>query len=136
MPTITALTGGCLCGAVRYRCGPLLHPPTLCHCQSCRRACGAHLVGWLTVASVDLRYTAGRPAERESSRGRHRSFCAGCGSPLTYRSTERPGETDVTLGSLDTPSLAAPADHIWMEDAPAWDTPGDGLPQYSRGRPS
>jgi hypothetical protein len=128
------LTGRCLCGAVRYRVGPRLGAPTLCHCESCRHASGAHAVGWLTVRADDLRYTAGAPREIESSPRVWRAFCGACGAPLTYRAAQRPGEIDVTLGSLDDPSRAPPADHIWMADAPSWDRPADGLPQYPGSR--
>jgi hypothetical protein len=131
-----SLTGRCLCGAVRYRLGPRLYPPTLCHCESCRRASGAHALGWLTVRSTDFGYTGGAPSEIESSPGVWRAFCGRCGAPLTYRSARRAGEIDVTLGTLDAPDRAAPADHIWMADAPAWDRPADGLPQYPASRQS
>jgi hypothetical protein len=127
-------SGRCLCGAVRYECGPLLYPPTLCHCESCRRASGAHALGWITVAVHELEFTAGRPVEFSSSPGRRRAFCGACGSPLTYRNEARAGEVDVTLGTLDAPGRAMPADHIWMVDAVAWDRPGDGLPCHARGR--
>ena len=127
-------TGRCLCGAVRYECGPLLYPPTLCHCQSCRRASGAHALGWITVAAPNLVFTHGRPVEFGSSAGRTRGFCGACGSPLSYRTQSRLAEVDVTLGTLDEPERAVPADHIWMEDAPGWDRPGDGLPCYPRAR--
>ena len=129
-----SLTGRCLCGAIRYQCGRPLYPPTLCHCESCRRAAGAHAVGWLTVRSDDLRYLAAAPREFESSPGVQRAFCSRCGTPLTYRSARRPGEIDVTICSLEQSEAAAPVDHIWMQDAPSWDRPADGLPQYSAGR--
>ena len=124
------LTGRCLCGAVRYECGPPLYAPTLCHCESCRRASGAHAVGWLTVRREDLRYTAAAPREVESSPGVVRAFCGRCGAPVSYRAARRPGEVDVTIGTLDEPDRAAPVDHIWMADAARWDRPADGLPQY------
>ncbi len=127
-------TGRCLCGAVRYQCGPLRYPPTLCHCESCRRASGAHALGWITVAVSDLVFTAGRPTEFASSAGRLRGFCGTCGSPMTYRSAARPLEVDLTIGTLDEPDRAVPADHIWMEDAPGWDRPGKDLPCHPRGR--
>jgi hypothetical protein len=129
-----SLTGRCLCGAVCYRLGPRLYPPTLCHCESCRRASGAHAVGWLTVNRADFGYSQGRPNEIESSPGVWRAFCGGCGAPLTCRNARRAGEIDVTIGTLDDPGRAAPVDHIWMADAPAWDRPADGLPQYPAGR--
>lgn len=128
------LAGRCLCGTIRYQCGPLLCPPTLCHCESCRRASGAHAVGWLTVKFRDLTYAGALPREFESSPGVHRSFCGRCGTPLTYRSSRRPEEIDVTICSLDEPDKVIPADHLWMQDAPPWDRPADGLPQHSGGR--
>jgi hypothetical protein len=128
------LTGRCLCGAIRYRCGPLLYPPALCHCESCRRASGAHAVGWLTVRSQDLEYLGNSPREFASSPAVLRSFCGQCGTPLAYRAAERPTEVDITLCTLDDPERAAPADHIWMQDAPTWDLPGDTLPRYPQGR--
>jgi hypothetical protein len=130
------LTGRCFCRAIRYRCGPPIYPPTLCHCESCRRIAGAHALGWFTVASGQLNYVGGTPREFESSPGVWRAFCSHCGTPLTYRNDQRPGELDVTICSLDAPDRVVPTDHIWMQDAPAWDRPQDGLPQYPavRGR--
>ena len=128
------LTGRCLCGAIRYHCGPLLCAPTFCHCESCRRASGAHAVGWLTVNSAHFKYTAATPREFESSRGVHRTFCERCGTPLTYTTTCHPAEIDVTIGSLDDPALVAPIDHVWMTDATPWDSPADGLLQHPKDR--
>ena len=128
------LTGRCFCGAVRYRCGAPLYPATLCHCESCRRIAGAHLVAWLTVSEPQFRFTAAAPLELISSSAVRRTFCGRCGTPLTYRHAGRAGEVDVTLATLDEASSAAPIDHVWMEDALAWDQPRDGLPQWPRTR--
>lgn len=128
------LSGRCSCGAIRYHCGPPLCAPTLCHCESCRRASGAHAVGWVTVSSAEFRYTAAQPREFESSPGVRRTFCQRCGTPLTYASAHSPAEIDVTIGSLDDPALVEPADHTWMSDAITWDRPADGLPQHAGDR--
>jgi hypothetical protein len=128
------LTGRCLCSAIRYTCAAPLYPPTLCHCESCRRASGAHAVGWITVAADSLTFLAGEPRRFASSPEVERTFCVNCGTPLTYRHANRPGEVDVTIGSLDAPDSVVPVDHIWMTDAPAWDRPADGLPQHPRTR--
>ncbi|HQF30844.1 MAG TPA: GFA family protein, partial [Hyphomicrobiales bacterium] len=68
-------TGRCLCGAIRYLSALPLCTPTLCHCQSCRRASGSHALGWVTVARASLRFTAGTPQRHQSSPGVERSFC-------------------------------------------------------------
>ena len=128
------LTGHCLCGAVRYRAGTLLYPPTLCHCESCRRASGAHAVGWLTVRLNTLTFTAGAPAEYRSSAAVRRGFCSHCGTPLSYWHAARAEEIDLTIASLDNPAAVVPVDHVWMGDALPWDRPGDGLPQHRSGR--
>lgn len=127
--------GGCLCGAIRYRCGAPIYPPTLCHCASCRRASGAHALGWITVANATFEWMAA-PRTYASSSGVERTFCGNCGTPLTYRHSQRAGETDITIGSLDAPGEVVPVDHLWMDDAVAWDRPSDGLPQHRRTRAS
>jgi hypothetical protein len=63
-----------------------------------------------------------------------RAFCGRCGTPLAYQAAKRPLEVDLTLCTLEDPDLAAPADHIWMQDAPGWDVLSDALPRHPRGR--
>jgi hypothetical protein len=95
---------------------------------------GAPAVAWLTVVSESLRYLKSKPIEFSSSPGVFRSFCGRCGTPVTYRRTDLPGEIDITVTSLDEPGSMAPGDHTWMEDALPWDKPGSELPQYPQAR--
>jgi hypothetical protein len=134
MTTRAFLDGGCLCGAVRYRCEPPARPAAYCHCTSCRRAAGAHAVAWFTVPNSSLTFTQGQPAIYRSSAPVQRGFCGRCGTQLTYRNDQWPDEVDLTVGSLDDPGRVAPTSHIWMEDAAPWDRPGDGLPVHARSR--
>jgi hypothetical protein len=91
-------------------------------------------VAWATVKRAEYRVTRGSPREFASSPRVVRTFCERCGTQLTYWSEDSAGTIDITLASLDDPNAIAPADHIWMEDAPSWDRPGDGLPQWPRTR--
>jgi hypothetical protein len=134
MTAQSPLVGGCLCGAVRYRCGAPIYPPAYCHCTSCRRACGAHVVAWFTVHRASLVFTQGQPAIYRSSPPVQRAFCARCGTALTYLHADAIDEIDVTIGSLDEPDRVAPVAHIWMQDAPSWDKPADGLPSHPGSR--
>jgi hypothetical protein len=129
-----SLTGRCLCGAVRYRCPAPIAPATLCHCESCRRAAGAHVVAWLTVPLAALEYLAGEPLTYQSSAAVRRGFCGRCGTPLTYWTRSRSDEIDITIATLDAPDEVVPVDHVWMSDALAWDRPADGLPEHLHGR--
>lgn len=132
------LQGGCHCGAIRYECSAAASNPTICHCTSCRRTIGAHSTAWMSVRRSSYRLLQGTPREYASSSAVVRSFCESCGCSLTYAHSKYPDEIDLTIASLDDPSLVDPTDHIWMSDAPAWDRPGDELPQHAgwRGAPS
>ena len=63
-----------------------------------------------------------------------RQFCEQCGSPITYWNEGWPDTIDVTIGTLDDPNALPPLEHIWMDDAPDWDRPQDGLAQYRQSR--
>src|SRR5207248_2977892 len=112
-------TGGCQCGAVRYR---LLTPPehaSICHCRMCQRASGQPFMAFARVRQEALQWTRGRPAMFSSSNIVERGFCGACGTPLTYR---RPtgGAVSVTIGSLDDPEAARPVQQFGIESALSW----------------
>lgn len=125
------LTGGCLCGAVRYEAAAPFHE-TVCHCADCRRAVGAAAVAWFTVRRAAFRLLGAEPAAYESSPGVVRRFCGTCGTSLTFEAV--PGEVDVTTCSLDDPGGVPPRDHTHTAGRLAWDALCDGLPAFPGGR--
>ncbi len=90
------------------------------------------MVAWATFQEVNVRVTDGALKFHESTRGVRRGHCPACGTSITYQSSARPGEIDLTLVSLDNPAEFRPTAHIWTEDKLPWLTPSDGLPQYER----
>ena len=62
-----AVSGGCLCGDIRYRIEAAPVEALYCHCQICRRAHGAPVVAWLTVPLDGFVVTAGGPVTYRSS---------------------------------------------------------------------
>ncbi|MDQ3260475.1 MAG: GFA family protein [Pseudomonadota bacterium] len=123
-------SGGCLCGAIRYQVGGKALFLCYCHCESCRRAAGGTVVAWGTFLRSDFVVTHGQLTEFASSRSVLRGFCATCGTSLTYRRDGRAAEIDVTLASLDAPTLLKPECHIWVRDKLPWVAMDDGLPQF------
>ena len=79
------LTGGCLCGEVRYRITAAPVEALYCHCRMCQRAHGAPVIAWLTVPLAAFEVSAGNPAAYRSSAKAFRHFCGACGPPLTAR---------------------------------------------------
>ncbi len=79
------VTGGCLCGDIRYRItGPAIDEG-ICHCRMCQRATGGLMVAGMTVSRDAFRLTRGEPKYYKSSPLAERGFCANCGSSLIYR---------------------------------------------------
>ncbi len=126
------LTGGCLCGAVRYRISVAPVEAQYCHCRMCRLAHGAPVVAWLTVPVAGFELTAGAPTGFRSSAKACRHFCGACGTPLTWRKAERPRHIDVSIGSLDEPQRAPPILHVWTDSQIAWFDTADDLPRHPR----
>jgi len=95
-------SGGCQCGAVRFRVGRLGRP-SICHCRMCQKAFGA-FYGPL-VTGHEVVWTRGKPRHFQSSNLARRGFCGDCGTPLTY---EYDGGVELAIGAFDDPAVAAP----------------------------
>ncbi len=132
MSSTRKVAGTCFCGDVRFSIDAPESYACFCYCESCQRAAGAPVVPWATFNKASFRVTHGRITWHQSSPGVTRGHCAQCGTCLTYEHSEREGEIDVTLNSLDDPSTIEPRSHIWVEDKPPWFIIGDDLPQYAR----
>lgn len=125
------VTGGCLCGAVRFEVTAKPLSVYYCHCSMCRKNSGGGM--FLVSATVPLEgfvFTKGKPAAYESSPGNLRLFCGGCGSPLGARVAEDPKLTEVHLGCLDDPSIIKPEFHIYTSSQVSWHEIKDELPRY------
>ncbi len=106
------LTGGCLCGAIRFEIDGELGPVTCCHCAQCRRATGTAFATHANVARPAHRFTSGADllTEYESSPGKLRAFCSRCGSPMYSRMTNEPDSLRVRLGTFDGDPGGRPVD--------------------------
>lgn len=135
MASPSLYTGRCLCGTLRYQVAGPATSVGYCHCISCRRASGAPYVAWATFPRDTFVLTQGALAEHRSSTHVMRGFCPACGTPLSYRHDRRPGEIDLTLATLDDPSVLTPGFHIWIEHKLPWVRLDDGLAQFQRFRP-
>jgi hypothetical protein len=124
------LTGGCLCGQVRYRITAAPVEALYCHCRMCQRAHGAPVVAWLTVPLAAFTVTAGEPAAYRSSEKAFRHFCGNCGTPLTWREAVNPRLVDVSIVTLDDPEPVEPLLHLWTESQIGWCEIADHLPRY------
>ena len=129
--TDTRATGGCQCGAVRYRVTEPLGRAGICHCRMCQRAAGNVFAPLVTARGVEWQGTPGRWA---SSNIAERGFCARCGTPLFLRNLDAgEDEFELMIGTLDDPGLAPPDHHYGIESRVAWLKLADDLPGWETG---
>ena len=115
----TRLTGGCQCGAVRYRLEAQPTGTNVCHCRMCQKASGGPFMAFAGVRLDELVWTRGAPKVFASSAVAERGFCPDCGTPLTYRLLDR-DRISVTIGSLDQPSVVAPEMQYGVDSKLPW----------------
>jgi hypothetical protein len=112
------LTGGCQCGAVRFRAEGEIGRASICWCRMCQKAFAGPFGALVSVNVADLTWTRGRRSTFQSSEAVARGFCAACGTPLTYEWS--PERIDLAVFAFDDPSRVAPDVQLAVEGRPAW----------------
>ena len=133
------LTGGCLCGAVRFEIDAPFVSAGYCHCTRCQRRTG-------TAASASARVAPGsfRLLSGEESLGAFRPedgfakvFCRACGSALWSEDPADPETKGIRLGAVDGDPGIRPSSRAYVDSAAPWEPiPDDGLPRFGGARPS
>ena len=104
------LTGGCMCGKVRYelKSGPF--DCGWCHCRTCQLSSGAPAMVFASVPDGDLAWTKGADKVKSvvSSSFGHREFCGECGTPFLMKVDHQPETVDFSVVTLDDPAAIVP----------------------------
>ena len=124
------VSGGCLCGFVRYEARGQPINAGYCHCRMCQRSSGAPVMPWARFPIEAFHYTQGEPQVYRSSARGERRFCPKCGGQIEFRESDSPTSVSVNLGTLDDPNRVEPTFHIWVESRIAWFETADALPRY------
>jgi hypothetical protein len=120
---MTALTGGCLCDAIRYVCDSEPLGGGHCFCRDCRRSSGTASCSHLAVSRAAFRVTGdARTYERRADSGNLvvRAFCGTCGAPVYSTSSASPELVYVRASSLDDPERFVPGMIVYASRAPSW----------------
>jgi hypothetical protein len=118
------ISGGCLCGAIRYEFTGEVGPAGYCHCKDCRRVSGSAFGVSVRVAAAGFRIVAGAPKSftkaGDSGRLVTRYFCSDCGSPLYTLPPLHPDIVFIKAGSLDDPGAVRPVGQAWTRSRVSW----------------
>jgi hypothetical protein len=132
-------SGGCLCGAVRYRSGASVERVFHCHCSRCRRSSGAPFATHAVLATAAVEWTTGKECVSHWPMPQARffatAFCERCGSLLPVPVT-RLDRVYLPFGSLDDPSGLVPRAHIHVGSKARWFEISDALPRYEAAPPA
>jgi hypothetical protein len=119
------LTGGCLCGAIRYEADGAPDMTGHCYCADCRKASGSGFIPFMSFPSARVRFTGEtRRFTSKAARGGDavRNFCPSCGGLVFGGVVGQDASHTVYAGSLDEPSAFRPAIVIFNRDRPDWAT--------------
>ena len=126
------VTGGCLCGAVRYEAAAYLKSAYYCHCTMCQRSSGGTFEIGVPLKAGTLKLQGQEPSFYASSEVGERGYCGHCGSRLLWRPRDPASGywTNVSVSSLDRPGEARPRLHIFVDSQYSWFDVADDLPRY------
>ena len=133
------ITGGCLCGAVRYES---TDPPVnwgYCHCRNCQKTSGGLYVALVEFSPSGFRFTKGEPKLYRLTEWGQRGGCSACGSLLAFFYDEDPAPV-IFIGSLDHPGdwpLAKEGwcGHAYIDSKVSWHIISDDMPQFAGNYP-
>jgi hypothetical protein len=117
--TKTHFTGGCQCGAIRFRTTELFGNAHICHCRMCQKAVGNYFAALVGTPKAKLAWTRGLPARFSSSQSVERGFCAQCGTPLFYDNVHSP-DIGIMIGAFDQPAAIKPISQDSIESRMPW----------------
>ncbi len=132
-------TGGCLCGAIRYRVALPNEELRACHCTHCQKASGAGGSVNAIVPASAVTFVKGTPKRyadtAQSGNKLYRHFCENCGSPIYSQRETSPEIMVLRAGSLDDSSPMKITGHIWTASARPWSHIDPALPALPAGAP-
>jgi hypothetical protein len=132
------LTGGCMCGAVRYRISAAPVATGLCHCDRCRPQSGSAFSTVIIIkrSTIEIEGQTAIFADVGSSgRSVARRYCPRCGSPLTVEPDVAPDLMFVKVGGIDTNEWFQPMMELFVGRRRPWITSVPGAQQFEGNPP-
>jgi hypothetical protein len=126
------ITGGCLCGEIRYEVTGSFLSVMNCHCSRCRRAHGAAFASYAEVSPNQFRFISGEELIGKYGEGKGAyCFCTKCGSNIGAFWEGR--IVEVTLGTMNGDPGIRPEYHQHVGSKAPWHEITDDKKQYDEG---
>ena len=139
MAAVPSVSGGCLCGGVRFE---LSEPPTLayyCHCTRCQGRTGGGSSAQARIDGSTFRLVEGESLVqcwRHPDGGFAKCFCRACGAHLFARNPDDPSQMSVRMSAFDGDPGVRPSARVFTTYAAVWEPlPDDGLERFPEQKP-
>jgi hypothetical protein len=130
----TSLSGGCLCGGVRFELTAPPHSVGYCHCTRCQRRTGGASSAQARVDGRAFRLLEGAEMVkcwRHPEGGFEKCFCGECGSQLFARNPDDTAQMSIRMSAFDGDPGVRPSWRQFVAYAAAWETiPDDGIERF------
>jgi hypothetical protein len=133
------LSGGCLCGKVRFEVTERPSTAGYCHCTRCQRRTGTASSVQARIDGRTLRILQGEEllkGWRHPDGGAEKLFCRECGGHLFSRNPQDHRQMSVRLGAFDVDPGVRPTWRAFVDYAVDWEPiPEDGLEHFPEAKP-
>lgn len=131
---MSKVSGGCLCGGVRYQSDAEPAMVVVCHCATCQKNTGSTYSLNLAMPEDAVTVSGETLAIYQDHSGAsgkpfNRRFCSRCGSPISGHGEAYPGLVFIKAGTLDDASWVKPGAHIWCAEKMSWVEIDEGVAQ-------
>jgi hypothetical protein len=129
------MTGGCLCGKIRYTISADPIFTGVCHCTNCQKQGGSSFSIVVGVPAAALSVTGTMKTYQDkgdSGKAVGRLFCPDCGSPIQSDVEAMPGIAIIKAGTLDDTSSLKPGMQIFCDSAQPWVQLGGDMKRFAK----
>jgi hypothetical protein len=134
MSDAAPLTGGCLCGGVRFELHATPQVAGYCHCTRCQGRTGSAASAQAIVDGDAFALVRGEELVRgwrHPDGGMEKCFCGACGAHLFSRHPETRVTRAVRMAAFDEDPGVRPSFRQYVASAASWEPiPDDGLERF------
>ena len=132
---MSAITGGCACGGVRFHADADPTFVAVCHCRGCQRRSGSAFGVIVALPATSLKIDGSLTiydSTGDSGKGVHDRFCPRCGSQVARNVDVFPDLMMIRAGVLDDPSWVKPAMEIYCGEKQPWVGLGGEMKRFEK----
>jgi hypothetical protein len=133
------LTGGCLCGGVRFELTEEPLNAGYCHCTRCQGRTGSAVSAQARIDGRGFRWLQGEELTRtwrHADGGFEKGFCTVCGAHLFSRNPDDPTQMTIRMSAFDEDPGVRPTWRAYVAYAAPWEEiPDDDIERFDEGTP-